>query len=59
MSQSPADDPFSFDRPRLNVRKKKASSTVLKVLLAVFGSGFLLCACCSGMFLYGDPPRRR
>ncbi len=53
MPQPPPDDPFSSDRSRLNVQRKKGPATVLKVLLALFGFGFLLCACCSGIFLKG------
>lgn len=52
MPQPPSDDPIFFDRSTLGTSSKKSSSPVFKILLAVFGAGFLMFACCAGWFGY-------
>lgn len=47
-----ADGPNRPDRSKISQPVKKSSSSVLKILLAVFGCGFLVFACCVGWFGY-------
>jgi hypothetical protein len=52
MSKAPSGDPIEFDRSQIRQPPKKSSSPVLKIVLAVFGCGFLVFACCAGWFGY-------
>jgi hypothetical protein len=44
MPQPPAKDPFAFDRAKINRGQKAVMSPVLKIVLALAGGVFLLCA---------------
>lgn len=53
MPRSSGDEPIFFDRSKLARPPKKSTSPLVKILLALFGAGFLMFACCAGIFIKG------